>query len=387
MVQFLSKWPLENDLSATSGSSHYFLYYASLLVAYTLATIALRRKETVSQKSLGLCSLVAVLLLEAVCGLSLLEPNDALEILLQVTVLLTLCFGQIVCVLLSYLALTSIQEVRSVVGVTIAGYFICIPLLYALDTISGISFVVALLPLLAFICFRDLYPQHSALAVKPSSENGKLRFHCMAAVLVMSFVVGLLTSLEARNFFNPEEAASMFVHTTMMVLHVLFMVFAAKSKLLPRLSIVLISHIATKTVNLLYYYLSQHGLQLESSANVLLLCAGIAVCIAVYLLCFTSYFDFLALHRQNENKSQVGSAVEEISARHQLTRRETEVLHLLACGRSLPYIQSELCIAEGTARSHAHSIYRKLNVHTRQELIDLVEDVRSNDAETYTAKD
>ena len=56
-----------------------------------------------------------------------------------------------------------------------------------------------------------------------------------------------------------------------------------------------------------------------------------------------------------------------------LTSREFEVAVLLAKGRSLPFIQSELHIAKGTAQTHLVHIYRKLGVHSRQEFIDAIE--------------
>ena len=56
-----------------------------------------------------------------------------------------------------------------------------------------------------------------------------------------------------------------------------------------------------------------------------------------------------------------------------LTPRETEVFTLLAQGRSIPYIRDELIISRETAATHAKHIYAKLGVHSRQELIDLVQ--------------
>ncbi len=58
---------------------------------------------------------------------------------------------------------------------------------------------------------------------------------------------------------------------------------------------------------------------------------------------------------------------------HGLTARELEVLELLAHGRSVPYIQEALSISQGTAKTHAHNIYRKLGVQSRQELLDAVD--------------
>lgn len=56
-----------------------------------------------------------------------------------------------------------------------------------------------------------------------------------------------------------------------------------------------------------------------------------------------------------------------------LSRKETEVLFLLAKGRNSSAIQEILFISAGTANTHMRNIYRKLNVHSQQELIALVE--------------
>ena len=56
-----------------------------------------------------------------------------------------------------------------------------------------------------------------------------------------------------------------------------------------------------------------------------------------------------------------------------LSRKETEVLLLLAKGRNSAAIQEALYISAGTANTHMRHIYRKLDVHKQQELIDLVE--------------
>lgn len=61
-----------------------------------------------------------------------------------------------------------------------------------------------------------------------------------------------------------------------------------------------------------------------------------------------------------------------ISKAFRLTPRETEVFSLLARGRSIPYIRDELVISRETAATHTKHIYAKLDVHSRQELIDLV---------------
>lgn len=59
---------------------------------------------------------------------------------------------------------------------------------------------------------------------------------------------------------------------------------------------------------------------------------------------------------------------------HGLTKREYEVMRLVARGRNGAYIQDKLCIALGTFQTHMRNIYKKLDVHSNQELIDLIEE-------------
>ena len=58
---------------------------------------------------------------------------------------------------------------------------------------------------------------------------------------------------------------------------------------------------------------------------------------------------------------------------HGLSLREVEVAELLMRGNRVSAIASRLYISENTVRGHAKNIYRKLDVHNRQELIDLGE--------------
>ena len=52
-----------------------------------------------------------------------------------------------------------------------------------------------------------------------------------------------------------------------------------------------------------------------------------------------------------------------------LTKREEEVLALLAKGYAYKEIAGQMSISFETARSHARSIYEKLHVHCRTEAI------------------
>ena len=62
----------------------------------------------------------------------------------------------------------------------------------------------------------------------------------------------------------------------------------------------------------------------------------------------------------------------DIALERGLTPREFEVLTVLAHGNSLARVQSDLVISEGTAITHRRNLYRKLDVHSKQELLDFV---------------
>ena len=58
---------------------------------------------------------------------------------------------------------------------------------------------------------------------------------------------------------------------------------------------------------------------------------------------------------------------------HGLSKRETEVAGYLLMGRTTQYIADKLFIAESTARTHVHRIYRKTETDGRMELLDAFE--------------
>ena len=62
----------------------------------------------------------------------------------------------------------------------------------------------------------------------------------------------------------------------------------------------------------------------------------------------------------------------DLAAKFYLTPREHEVVLLLAQGRSAPFIGNELGLATNTVRGYVQEAYAKLDVHSKQELIDLL---------------
>ena len=62
-----------------------------------------------------------------------------------------------------------------------------------------------------------------------------------------------------------------------------------------------------------------------------------------------------------------------LSERYQLSRRETEIFPYLAKGRDVQFVANELVLSKNTIKTHVKNIFMKLDVHSRQEIIDLVE--------------
>ena len=71
-------------------------------------------------------------------------------------------------------------------------------------------------------------------------------------------------------------------------------------------------------------------------------------------------------------KKDFAHACDEIAAEFGLTRRESEVFTYLARGRTQSYIRDQLVLSKNTISTHVRHIYAKLDVHSREELIDMV---------------
>lgn len=77
---------------------------------------------------------------------------------------------------------------------------------------------------------------------------------------------------------------------------------------------------------------------------------------------------------KREERGSFMRRCDEISRVYNLSKREQEVLVLLAKGHNASFITDKLCISRSTAKTHINHIYRKLDIHTQQELLNMVED-------------
>lgn len=64
---------------------------------------------------------------------------------------------------------------------------------------------------------------------------------------------------------------------------------------------------------------------------------------------------------------------------YRLSARETEVMELIARGNTVARIAEQLIVSENTIRTHSKRIYAKLDIHKKQELVDLLETFNPKD--------
>ena len=66
-----------------------------------------------------------------------------------------------------------------------------------------------------------------------------------------------------------------------------------------------------------------------------------------------------------------------LAAKHDLTEREFDVLVKLSRGQSVADISSELGVSENTAKTHIKNVYRKLGVHSKQDIIEMCREMEA----------
>jgi DNA-binding CsgD family transcriptional regulator len=66
-----------------------------------------------------------------------------------------------------------------------------------------------------------------------------------------------------------------------------------------------------------------------------------------------------------------------VASSYGLTTRETEILCLLAKGRDTSFMEESLVLSRNTIKMHVRHIYQKLDVHSKQEVIDMIESARN----------
>ena len=70
---------------------------------------------------------------------------------------------------------------------------------------------------------------------------------------------------------------------------------------------------------------------------------------------------------------RIAAQAQLLRAHYRLSARETEIMELIARGNTVARIAEMLVVSENTVRTHSKRIYVKLDIHKKQELIDLID--------------
>ncbi|WP_172623332.1 response regulator transcription factor [Arabiibacter massiliensis] len=105
------------------------------------------------------------------------------------------------------------------------------------------------------------------------------------------------------------------------------------------------------------------------------------VCVCLLFFAYLFLFNERSMMRllggpSGDDRRPFRARCEQVAREHELTAREAEIMVLVAKGRSTPRIQKQLGLTAGTVNTHLAHLYRKLDVHDKQELIDLLEERR-----------
>ena len=72
-------------------------------------------------------------------------------------------------------------------------------------------------------------------------------------------------------------------------------------------------------------------------------------------------------------QDRISKQAELLRQHYRLSARETEVMELIARGNTVARIAEDLVVSENTIRTHSKRIYTKLDIHKKQELLDLMD--------------
>ncbi len=79
----------------------------------------------------------------------------------------------------------------------------------------------------------------------------------------------------------------------------------------------------------------------------------------------------------DDGSDLVVKACQLVAHRYALSEREAEVCELLARGNTRAGIATRLVVSENTVRTHVKNLYTKLDVHSKQQLVDLIDSTKN----------
>lgn len=267
----------------------------------------------------------------------------------------------------------------SLVAIFIVGIFFCIfasvyPRLITTPIFGGIAFFERLYIGIFAFSFFVLYAIWSVL--KPLSYRYiHLLFLALSAILMLSFLIAvILISQGLVEFGTGTIKANETLLTIFLFFVTVVLIRYNKKPFIPTLSVfgALVLSFPDLLINGILKPFN-FAFQFYQSPFLIPLTASVAFVVVLVANIFIMR-DF----NHGKNGSFDGSdtsakaIMKDIASQSRLTERESDVFYLLAQGHSVKRIAEVLYISPSTVQTHARSIYKKVGVHSRQDLIDHV---------------
>ena len=197
----------------------------------------------------------------------------------------------------------------------------------------------------------------------------------MVIIFVGLFVFSSFSSIA------PDAASSLLSATrkTLMVFAWVFMASIIYQLKLPAIPFFCLGQLAISQIpHTIAFFIRQYDLQIssnyqETSATILMAIMALAVIAGVLVVVYKSRLAASANQHPASPEAALKAAIDRLSDQYSLSSREAEVALLLAKGDTLGATAENLTVSLDTVRTHAKNLYRKLDIHKRQELLSLVQ--------------
>lgn len=290
-----------------------------------------------------------------------------------VTALAVCALGYVGCVFLLYLFIVAVGSLFWQVVLTLGSLVLSAAVIPALTLVEPLAQIAltALFPLsLALSFFAAGFKGVDRLDAKDApAPFARANWQRWVRLLCFAVGAGLIKSAGPASFLAATSASTGApdpVFVTVSLLYTVLVIQATKDGaigVLPAVGISLATWNITALITLGFVNVGE-----EVADGIVI----VAICLALFTLVPQNAPRAATEEGGRDGGGDGTESVTAIAEEYRLTPKEAEILLPLSQGRSIPYLAEQLCVTEGTVRTHVYHIYQKLDVHNRQELIDLI---------------
>lgn len=219
--------------------------------------------------------------------------------------------------------------------------------------------------------------------IETSSENSRRARKCLYIVFSICVVVWIIDSLifidDRLNVINkPGSQITTAIECAALVAMAIFCIKLVRKnhgqlyqKLETAAVLLFFVYITIKDIRISFFQYNIENYSASSWSFCAALCFVTNVLTLMYLIVLFKNFIEEARHYKEEVDS-VEMTLEELKLQYGISDRETDVLKLIYKGKNNTEIAEELFISGNTVKKHINSIFRKLEITSRAELISKI---------------